>query len=109
MNWRRGLLRAWALIAVFWAAGVVASGYSAYHPRMLPEAPLPEICRNLGPNPSTVPFECAQPTESGDAEETSAQWVQYLARAIIPPFVLLSLGVAINWVASGFPRLPRKR
>jgi hypothetical protein len=109
MKWRRGLLRAWALIAVFWAAGVVAFGYSAYRPRMLPEAPLPEICRNPGPNPNTVPFECARPTKSETAEEASAPWGQYLARAIIPPFVLLSLGVAINWVASGFPRLPRKR
>src|SRR5208337_3688066 len=110
MNWRRGLLRAWAILSALWVLGSVAIGASQRLEIFVPFEPPP-----AKGTPSLVPLEqyaCWVTRHSDKAtmtlpiDEAWKECVKYRlqvpAIALLPPLIVLALGYACRWVWKGF-------
>jgi hypothetical protein len=115
MNWRRGLLRLWVVLAVSWTALVFGYGYFTYRAQNaapnVSEQQIPEICKQIdqeieksGKLPSTLPAECFLLwTEEAKMPPAPSFWT-YPVIAATPPLALLAAAFLLNWLISGFKR-----
>lgn len=115
MNWTRGLLRVWAVLAVCWVAPLTwikwndLSGNAIYDPwagvRVEPKNQLPYL-----PPGATVGNPSSQPSnfdpikfELFKAEQARREKQIAAAQLILfPPALLILLGLAVGWVINGF-------
>jgi hypothetical protein len=112
MNWRRGLLRAWSVIAICWIGAIGGHGsYKWYNDpwRVVSVKPLRAECYEanppqwcLDPEKTKPPF---NPFDKFDVLpdvplEPSLWFVLFLS--VVPPAALLLFGAALYWVGQGF-------
>jgi 4-amino-4-deoxy-L-arabinose transferase-like glycosyltransferase len=107
MNWRRGLLRAWILLATLWV--IMISGLSFMHwytdvgnvvsveqivrsaPNIVPQWDLPDHLKATPPLPTQLVV-----------QSISAGMFGTVLIIFGPPLALLLIGVGAYWVAKGF-------
>lgn len=92
VNWHRGLLRVWLLIAALWAAAVIAVNWGALTASL--SEPLCVI--GIGDGPWCAYRRLGFVVNGGI--EDRAFWLVL----VVPPVVLLAAGYAIRWVKRGF-------
>ncbi len=109
MNWRRGLIRAWAILSMLWLLGSVAVGASQLLEIFVPiEPPAAKGAVSL----PAEQFACwvirhsDNPFATLPIEEAWKQCIKYRLRvpviAFLPPLIVLALGYACMWVWKGF-------
>lgn len=115
MNWRRGLIRLWALLSLVWIVSVTAYGISDWNyvrgwyevvpaPKsgtIVPPSDLPDKPK------INDPF--AKPDATGPWTKYQSKpapmrhsFPTYLAFALIPPLGSFAVGWGIVWVLAGF-------
>jgi hypothetical protein len=102
MNWRRGLLRLWVVLAVSWTALVFGRGYFAISTATsqydlavqrydLAVQGLPDYCKGKSSDklPTSIPAECVLPYEDAVGERPSLPTLfwPYVVLAVAPPIV----------------------
>ncbi len=120
MNWARGLIRLWALIAVLWSIGagiyiyddstlrpvkVQIDGYGVVHfpPSFLL---LGNAAQNNAVEDATEQIKAGQ-REALEAVAWAGAYrkaVRFASIIVAPPICLLTLGLAVAWVLNGFRR-----
>jgi hypothetical protein len=110
MNWRRGLLRLWLVLSLFW---IVAVGLFAWHVDALEFARM-EACAEAKRAQGADTFICGLSEEVdeqirlmsvGIADIATTTWIKELvAYVLIPPLVVFGVGLLGVWVVSGFAR-----
>lgn len=120
MNWARGLIRLWALIAVLWSIGagihvyddstlrpvkVQIDGYGVVHfpPSFLR---LEITAQNNAVEEATAQIKAGQ-LEALEASAWAGVYrkaVRFASIIVAPPICLLALGLAVAWVLNGFRR-----
>ena len=106
MNWKRGLLRLWAVAAVLWVGVAFYSNDTVQrardvHEKVVQLNPDAEICTKLQTS-SFTPDAC-----SAAASLKPSIWLplfDFAKLAFIPPLLLLALGYIGLWVGRGFRR-----
>jgi hypothetical protein len=93
MNWTRGLLRAWMIVAGIWVAGVASVVVMTVRNAPRAEAPAISATAEHGP------WEAYQPSPS-----PRVNFAAVGVTALGPPAVLFALGLAGVWIARGFRR-----
>ena len=116
MNWRRGLLRVWAVGMVLWLAGFgyLTGGGEIAHAALtgFPSTPLTSYpggsdqCfkDHQGGRPGSNPFDCFDDMiPMRPSQHEAAIWLESLALVGLgPPLLTLLLGFVIAWALAGF-------
>jgi hypothetical protein len=107
MNWRRGLLRLWLVLSLFWIVfiGIFAWQHEAWMSARTTACS--EAKRAQGVNP----FDCYEHDEKVRLSnipvglaDIAAVAKENVALVLIPPLVVLVFGLLGAWVVSGFAR-----
>lgn len=111
MNWRRGLLRLWIVGSIFWIITIATITYfdiiSPYIESIENNAMINECIKERKLDPSSGNyFDCFDAKTNNLFADIVAKHrvISYLLFAILPPFLVLALGVAVAWVATGFQK-----
>lgn len=106
INWRRGFLRAWLVLAVVW---IGAAGWIEYSSQV--EGPWTDYQKD------PLVSDLKQPAQPFDPDAWLRQhpeptlWTRSVAAAPIvlgPPLIVLVLGLALGWIISGFGSSARR-
>lgn len=110
MNWRRGFLRLWCVVAVLWigAASLIVFPEWKDAPWTPPPPFKAESCENMNAenmNAETI-NRCDWEKFLEDFSNTRSVTtrVDMIAWLFGPPLGLLALGVIVTWIARGFHR-----
>lgn len=98
MNWRRGLIRVWLAVSGGWVAIVAAFYYFVVH---LPRARLAECLKTREAPGKGNPFDCFSPGGMFD-DLIPQSVVEPILFAVVPPLVVLGLGLVVGWIGRGF-------
>ena len=108
MNWHRGLLRLWLVLSLFW---IVAVGVFTWENDILKFARM-QACSEAKRAQGADAFICGLSEEldeqlhlmsTGVADiVTTTIFKEIVAYALIPPLVMLGVGLLGVWVVSGF-------
>lgn len=111
MNWRAGLFRLWLVAAVLWWAVAGWASWENYERRPFwehsPPMP-PELCKEAvgqAGKPEATDWaavaDCERQQAAAVAEHHQViAW--HIGVPLVPPFIVLGIGVALAWVARGF-------
>jgi hypothetical protein len=121
MNMRRGLLRAWIVVSAIWMLLVCINGWGQLSEMFVAiEPPADRGAVTLPPGPYACwatrnadnMFVIRSPEYPTLADETMSlaeAWrrciaykLQIPAEALVPPIILLALGLVLSWVVRGF-------
>lgn len=98
MKWNRGFLRIWGVIALLWI------GYTIW--RFFEGCAYFEDSSLFQPVCNTGQFSDGIPVAGMPVEFDVSDWGRWAGSALIPPAVLLGIGVAIVWAFRGFSNPP---
>jgi hypothetical protein len=110
MNWRRGLLRLWLVLSLFWIAFVGIFAWENDTFKFAQMAACAEAKRAQGADTFICGLsehldEQVRLMSVGIADiATTTIFKQFVAIVLIPPLIMLVLGLLGVWVASGFAR-----
>jgi hypothetical protein len=108
MSWRRGFWRLWLVLSLLW---IVAVGVYAWKEEPWVMSSRMRTCMDAKEAQGANLLSCFEYTEIArlrqgpvGSADIAAAAKEYAAFALIPPLVVLGLGLLGAWVASGFAR-----
>ena len=102
MNWARGFFRLWLAISLIWIITVFAYEHVVVPAKIAAQ----RACADARKGDASLgnPYDCFDKGHVRFDDLISVDVVPYLGWALLPPFVILALGLILGWIISGFRR-----
>ena len=102
MNWARGFFRLWLAISLIWIITVFAYEHVVVPAKIAAQ----RACADARKGDASLgnPNDCFDKGHVRFDDLISVDAIPYLGWALVPPFVILALGLILGWIFSGFRR-----